>query len=227
MTGDSRKGHRQRLYGKVREKGLDSLHDYEVIELLLTLGTPRQDCKGRGKELLGKFGNLKGVMEASPEKLQEIKGIGPNNIIGLKLFQEISERYLKYRIQEQPYEFRSPQAVHDYLFQSMQKERLEVFKVLYLSSANNILDTRELFRGTTDQAVIYPREVVRAALDSNATRLIFAHNHPSGNPRPSEHDIDITKRLKEACDAVDIEVLDHIIIGSSRYYSFREHGLLG
>jgi DNA repair protein RadC len=220
-------GHRKRLIHKFLKTGLGSLNDYEVVELLLTLGTPRKDCKPQAKEAIKKFKSLRGVLEASLGELQKIKGIGPVNAFGIKLFQQVSERYLKERLIKKRLALKTPKAVFDYLYQSMQKEKEEVFKVFYLNSSNKLLDEKEIFRGTVDQAVIYPREVIKSALEKNATRLIFAHNHPSGNPKPSEHDIEITKRLKSSCDTVEIEILDHLIIGISQYFSFREHGLIG
>lgn len=220
-------GHRSRLRAKFLKTGIGSLHDYEVIELLLTLATPMKDCKPQAKAALEKFKTLKKVLEASTEDLIKIYGIGRKNVFGIKLFQAIAERYLKENIsKEELQSLKTPKSVYDYLFQSMQKEKKEIFKVLFLDSANKVIDISEIFRGTVDQAVIYPREVIKSALDNSATRLIFAHNHPSGNPKPSEHDIEITKKLKNSCDSVDIEILDHIIIGDGRYYSFRENGLL-
>jgi DNA repair protein RadC len=219
-------GHRQRLIKKFLDSGIKAFLDYEIVELLLVLGTPMKDCRQQAKDAIKRFGSFKGVLEASPEELQEIDGIGKTNYFGIKLFQEVAEAYLKDKAVGKKYEIKFPKAVYDYLSQSMLKEKKEVFKVLYLNSANKILGVENIFCGTVDQAVIYPRDVVKAALERNSTRLIFAHNHPSGNPEPSEHDIEITRRLKTSCGAVDIEVLDHIIIGEENYYSFREHGII-
>lgn len=231
MENKSREGHRKRLRGKFIKSGLNAFHDYEIIELLLTLGTFRKDCKQQAKAAIKKFKGLKGVLNASPDELQEIKGIGPVNAFGIKLFQAVAERYLKERIIKQKIMLKSSQAVFDYLYQSMQKEKEEVFKVLYLNDANIVLDIDDLFRGTINQAVIYPREVIKSALAKRATRIILAHNHPSGNLKPSESDIEITKRLKKACAAVEIEILEHIIIGKDNFgkdafYSFRENSVI-
>lgn len=219
-------GHRKRLRNKFSEVGLEALHDYEVIELLLTLGTPRKDCKDQAKEAIKKFKNLQGVLDASLKELQEIKGIGQVNAFGIKLFQAISERYLKNKILGKEVVLKSPESVIDYLCQSMKKEKEEVLKILYLNNSNKILDVQELFRGTVNQAVIYPREVVKRALEKGATRIILAHNHPAGNPKPSEHDLEITFELKNACASVQIEILDHIIIGEKEHYSFHKNNQL-
>lgn len=219
-------GHRKRLRDKFLRAGIAALHDYEIVELLLTLGTPRKDCKDQAKEAIKKFGGLKGVLEASPQELRELKGIGPINAFGIKLFQAIAEQYLKEKVVKEKLILKSSKAAFDYLYQSMQKEKQEVFKVFYLTDSNKVLDIEELFRGTIDQTAIYPREVIKSALNKNATRLIFAHNHPSGNLNPSEHDIQLTKELEKACDSVDITLVDHIIIGEDEYYSFRANKFL-
>lgn len=219
-------GHRKRLRDKFLKVGIEALHDYEIIELLLTLGTPRTDCKQQAKAAIKKFKGLQSVLEASLDELQQIKGIGPVNAFGIKLFQAISERYLKGKIIRKKRTLKSTKEVFDYLYQSLQKEKEEVFKVLYLNNANKILGVEEISRGTIDQAVIYPRKVVKSALDRNATRLIFAHNHPSGNLNPSDQDIQITRKLKKACNSVEIDLLDHVIIGRKDYYSFRENDRL-
>ena len=218
-------GHRKRLRERFQKSGLAGFHDYEVVELLLTLGTPRSDCKGEAKEALKKFKSLKGVLEASPERLKEIKGLGPKNIFGLGLVREAATLYLKEKAKEKPLTA-SPRAVVDYLRQSMAGLRKEIFQVLYLNNANRVIESETLFTGTVDQAAVHPREVVASALRRNASRLIFAHNHTAGTLKPSREDIEITARLKEACATVGIEVLDHIIIGSGGYFSLKEHNLI-
>lgn len=231
INTQKREGHRKRLRDKFLKRGLEALHDYEIIELLLTLGTPRKDCKQQAKEAIKKFKGLRGVLEASIDYLQEIKGIGPINAFGIKLFQELAEKYLKEKVINQKLLLKSSKAVFDYLFQSMQKEKKEVFKIFYLNDANKVLDIDEINYGTTDQIVIYRREIIKSAFKKNATRIIIAHNHPSGSLKPSESDIEITKKMKKSCDSVDIEILDHIIIGKNElgkddYFSFRNNGLL-
>ncbi len=222
----SNAGHRKRLRDKFLKYGLKVFCDYEIVELLLTLGTPRKDCKQQAKEAVKKFKGLKGTMEASIQELQKIKDIGPLNAFGIKLFQEVAERYLKERVVGHQFKIDSAKVVFDYLCQSMQKEKKELFKVFFLNNVNKILEIEDIFCGTVDQTVIYPREIIKSALDKNATRLIFAHNHPSGNLKPSNYDIQVTRELKNACQAVQIELLDHIIIGGDGYYSFRANKLL-
>jgi DNA repair protein RadC len=217
-------GHRSRLREKFLRAGLAGFLDYEIVELLLTLGEPRKDRKAQAKAVMRKFKSLKGALEASDEELLEIKGLGPNNIFGLKLIKEMAGLYLKEKAKEKPLA-PSPRAVYDYLRQSMGGLKKEVFKIVFLNNANRIIEVEELFRGTVDQAAVHPREVIKAALKHNATRLILAHNHPAGSLRPSPEDIEITTKLKVASSAVGIEVLDHIVIGGGDYFSLKEHNL--
>ncbi|MCX7912848.1 MAG: DNA repair protein RadC [Dehalococcoidales bacterium] len=222
---DPRQGHRRRLREKFLRSGLSSFHDYEVVELLLSLGTPRRDCKAPAKEAIKKFGTLRGVLEATPEELQEIKGIGPHNAFGIRLVQEVAREYLRSKILEQPF-LHSSQEVFDYLYHAMRGLKKELFKVLYLNSQNQIIETADIAQGTVDSALVSPREVIEGAIRHKAAGLIFVHNHPSGNPEPSESDRELTRELVYAARLLHLRVLDHIIIGDNRYYSFAGEGLI-
>ena len=224
-TSKNNKGHRQRLREKFLKNGLDGFLDYEIIELLLTLGTPRKDCKQSAKDALKKFGSLKAVLEAEPTELKEIKGIGDNNVFGLKIAQSVSRRYLADRIIDQDF-IRSADEVIDYLKHNLRDKSREVFLVIYLNGRNQILKMEELFQGTLTTSAVYPREVVKRALVNDAAALVFVHNHPSGNPNPSKDDLTITKKLKEAAQAIDVSVHDHLIIAGNDVYSFADHGLI-
>ena len=224
-TSKDNKGHRQRLREKFLKNGLDGFLDYEIIELLLTLGTPRKDCKQSAKDALKKFGSLKAVLEAEPAELKEIKGIGDNNVFGLKIAQSVSRRYLADRIIDQDF-IRSADEVIDYLKHNLRDKSREVFLVIYLNGRNQILKMEELFQGTLTTSAVYPREVVKRALVNDAAALVFVHNHPSGNPNPSQDDLIITKKLKEAAQAIDVSVHDHLIIAGNDVYSFADHGLI-
>ena len=218
-------GHRKRLREKFIKSGLSGFADYEVVELLLSLGTPRKDCKPAAKEAIKRFKTLRGVLSASMEDLQQIKGIGPHSAFGIKLMQDVAREYLKEQIIDKPV-FQSSQEIFEYLYHSMRDLKKEVFKVLYLTSQNQIIDTDDLFKGTLDSAAVAPREIVEQALAHNAAALIFAHNHPSGNCEPSKSDKDITRDLVFAGGTVQIKILDHLIIGNNRYYSFAGEGLI-
>ena len=218
-------GHRKRLRERFIKSGLAGFADYEVVELLLSLGTPRKDCKPQAKEALKKFKTLRGVLSASMEELQQIKGIGPHTAFGIKLMQDVAREYLKEKIIDQP-AFQSSQEIFDYLYHSMRDLKNEVFKVLYLNSQNQIIDTADLFEGTVNSAAVAPRQIVEQALAHHAGALIFAHNHPSGNCEPSKSDKDITRDLVFAGGTVQIKILDHLIIGNNRYFSFAGEGLI-
>ncbi|MBI2287525.1 MAG: DNA repair protein RadC, partial [Chloroflexi bacterium] len=210
---DKSAGHRKRLREKFIKSGLNGFHDYEIIELLLSLGTPRKDCKQAAKEAIKKFKNLRGVLEAAPHELQQINGIGPHSAFGIKLVQEVAREFLKEKIIDKPV-YKSAQEIFDYLYHSLRDLKKEVFKVIYLNSQNQIIATDDLFEGTINSSAVSPREVVENALKNNAISLIFVHNHPSGNPEPSQSDRELTKDLVYAGSIMRIKVLDHIIIGN-------------
>jgi len=218
-------GHRQRLREKFLRGGLKGFLDYEIIELLLTLGTPRRDCKEQAKEAIREWRTLGGVIEAPDDELQKIRGIGPNNVFGIRLIQEVSRRYLKDKMMSKPF-CHSSKEVFDYLYHALRDVKREQFKVIFLDIKNQILEEKTLFEGTVDSSAVYPREVMKDALRYNATSLIFVHNHPSGDPDPSECDKDLTRDLVFAAQVMQVKVLDHIIIGSNRYFSFADQGLI-
>jgi len=205
--------------------GLQGFHDYEVVELLLTLGTPRSDCKQAAKDSLKKFGSLNAVLEADPKELQEINGIGPNNVFGLKLSQTVARRYLADRVIGKDI-VTSSDEVLDYLKHNLRDKKQEIFSVIYLNGRNEIIGMEELFHGSLTNSVVYPREVVKKVLKQNAAALIFVHNHPSGNLNPSEEDIKITKKLKDAVATIDVKVQDHLIIAVNNYYSFADNNII-
>jgi DNA repair protein RadC len=222
---DSHRGHRKRLRDKFLKSGLAGFHDYEIVELLLSLGTPRKDCKVPAKEAIKRFQTLRGVLEAPAEELQQIAGIGAHSAFGIKLVQEVAREFLKARILEKPF-YRSSQEVFDYLYHSMRGLKKEIFKVIYLNAQNQIIDTVDLAKGTVNSSTVSPREVVEGAVKVSSTALIFVHNHPSGNPEPSVNDKSLTRELVYAGKLLRLKVLDHIIIGDNCYFSFAGAGLI-
>ncbi|MBI2852223.1 MAG: DNA repair protein RadC [Chloroflexi bacterium] len=222
---NSSAGHRQRLREKFVKSGLAGFHDYEIVELLLSLGTPRRDCKQPAKEAIKRFKTLRGVLEAPSAELQEIAGVGPHNAFGIKLVQEVAREFLKEKILEKPV-YKSAQEIFDYLYHSMRDRRKELFKALYLNSQNQIIAADDLFEGTVNSSAVSPREIIESAIRNNAVSLIFAHNHPSGNPTPSQSDKELTRDLIFAAGIMRLKVLDHIIIGNDRYFSFAGEGLI-
>jgi len=225
VSGNSSPGHRWRLREKFLKGGLQGFLDFEIVEILLTLGTPRRDCKQQAKDAIRHFKGLRRVLEADEEELLEIPGIGHHNVFGLKLVQEVARRFLKEKMMSRPV-CHSSREVFDYLYHTLRDAKIEKFKVLFLDSKNTILEEKTFFEGTVDASAVYPREVIKAALRHDASSLIFVHNHPSGDPDPSESDREITKELVFATAIMQLKVLDHIIIGNNRYFSFADHGLV-
>jgi DNA repair protein RadC len=220
----SREGHRQRLRDKFMKSGLSGFH-YEIIELILTLGQPRKDCKQAAKEAIKRFKNLRGVLEAPAEELEKIPGIGPVNSFGMKFVREVSGEYLKQKALDK-HSLNSEKAVYDYLYQSMSGLQKEVFKVLFLNSQNELLETEDLSQGTVNASAVFAREVMASAIKHHATALIFVHNHPSGNVTPSQDDRAITRELVLASSVMNLKVLDHLIIGDNCHYSFAAQRLI-
>jgi DNA repair protein RadC len=224
-SGEIHRGHRKRLREKFLKSGLAGFHDYEIVELLLSLGTPRRDCKLAAKEAMKRFQTLRGVLEAPLEELQQIDGIGAHSAFGIKLVQEVAREFLKARILDKPF-YKSSQEVFDYLYHAMRGLKKEVFKVIYLNSQGQIIDTVDLSGGTVNASSVTPREVIEGAIRHNAVSLVFVHNHPSGHPAPSASDKDLTRELVYAGRIMQLKVLDHIIIGENRYFSFAGEGLI-
>ena len=216
-------GHRGRLRERFLSSGLDGFLDYEVIELLLTLATPRKDCKDAAKRALLKFKTLQGVFEAEPVHLLEVEGIGPKNMLGIKLIKAVAERFLAKKVMGRDAIANSGE-LFAYLNGAIRDRTRECFVAVFLDSKNRVLALETLFEGTVTASSVYPREVIRAALDHHAAALIFAHNHPSGEPRPSVEDYAITRQLVFAGRVMGITVHEHLIIGDSRYFSFADQG---
>lgn len=207
------------------QNGLQGFHDYEVLELLLSLNTPRKDCKDSAKDLLKRFKTLPAVLEADPDFLCEVRGVGPANSLGIKLIKAVADRYLETRILSRDV-VQNPQDLLVYLKQVIGYKTREVFAGIFLDARNRVLASEILFTGTLTTSSVYPREVILSALKHHAAAVIFAHNHPSGDVTPSKSDRDITKKLFFALKYVGIVVHEHMIIAGDGYYSFAAKGLI-
>lgn len=217
-------GHRKRLRERFLQSGLDGFLDYEIIEILLTLGTPRKDCKQPAKQAIKKFRGLTGTLDSSLVELQQIKGIGPSNAFGIKLFQAISERYNKEKVTPKIL-LDSPGLIFEYLRDKIGKEKKEHFTILCLDTRNNLI-VDEVSVGTLNASLVHPREVFKIAILNNSSHVVVAHNHPSGDSSPSKDDISTTKRLVESGKILGISVLDHIIITRNNFSSLNNLGYM-
>lgn len=202
------------------QSGFDGFLDYEVIELLLTLSTPRVDCKPIAKTLIKKFGSITAVLNASNDELEQINGIGPANSIGIRIFKSLLAIIANEKSDPKKI-LNNPRMVYEFLKEKIGKEKKEHFVILFLDTKNQLIYD-DVSVGIVDASIVHPREVFRKALLHNASRVVLAHNHPSGDPTPSDADIQTTKRLIEAGKILGITVSDHIIISSHDYRSLRE-----
>ncbi len=218
-------GHRQRLRERFLKSGLESFPDYEAVELLLTLAIPRRDVKGSAKLLIERFHTLRGVLDAPLEELREIPGLGEVAPVALRIIKEAANRYLQQKSQE-AFSLTNQQVLFDYCRSALGSHSDEVFKVFYLDSGYRILGDETLEEGTIDRATVYPRRVMDAAIRNRAAALLFAHNHPNGNVKPSEQDKTLTRALVLAAETLQIKVLDHVIVSKDDVFSFRKEGLL-
>ncbi|MCK4401502.1 DNA repair protein RadC [bacterium] len=218
--------HRQRIRQKYQKSGLNNWHDYEILELMLTYAIPRKDTKPVAKALLKKFKSIRNVLDAEIEELKKINGIGANAGMLINLLKDVVSLYLLESLLEQENVISSPKAVYNYLQASLRGAKDEIFKVIFLNTANRPVKAETIHVGTVNKAVVYPRKVVEYALKNKAVSVILAHNHPGGSLTASEEDKNITQVLIKALGTVDVNVLDHIIIGTEGYFSFKEHRLI-
>jgi DNA repair protein RadC len=210
---------------RLLKHGPQSLSDAELLAIFLRTGVSGRSAVDLARALLQRFQGLRGLFAADYRELRAIKGLGDAKIATLLATIELSKRYLREQL-EQRRAIRNPEDVYQLLAHSMRDLDHEVFTVFFLTSKNEILAIEELFRGTINTSAVHPREVVKRALQHGAAVLICAHNHPSGNPEPSPQDRMLTRELKEACRLMEIALLDHLVIGHNRYWSFAEHGEL-
>ena len=218
-------GHRQRLRERFLKGGSDALADYELLELLLFSALPRRDVKPLAKALLAEFGSLSAVVAAEPAHLAKIAAVGDSVVAILKVVDATSQRALRDAVIDRPL-LSSWQALLDYCKVSMQHIKTEQFRILFLDRKNVMIADETQQSGTVDHTPVYPREVVRRALDLGASALIMVHNHPSGDPTPSRADIETTERVVAAAKPLGIAVHDHIVIGRKGHASFKTLGLL-
>ena len=218
-------GHRDRLRQRFANDYGDGLPDYELLELILFQLIPRRDVKPLAKDLITKFGSFAEVLAAPVEQLSEFHGMGEISALALKSYHAAAKRMAQQQIMQKPI-FNNRQQVLEYCRVSMAYESKEQFRILFLNNKNILIADEVQQFGTVNHTPVYPREMVKRALELSATALILVHNHPSGDPSPSKDDIEMTKRLREAGKPVGIAIHDHLIVGKNGITSFHDEGLL-
>ncbi|WP_127901430.1 RadC family protein [Solirhodobacter olei] len=218
-------GHRSRLRARFMEGGAAAMPDYELLELVLFRAIPRQDVKPLARRLLDTFGDFNRVLTAPTHRLAEVQGAGSAVIQELKIVEAAAQRLARARVMHRPV-LSGWEALLDYCRTAMAHREVERFRVLYLDRKNILIADEEQARGTVDHVPVYPREVVKRALELNASALILVHNHPSGDPTPSEADIAMTLQIRDAAEALSLQLHDHLIIGKSREVSLRSDGYI-
>jgi len=220
---ESIKGHRERLRQRFAAHGFADFHDYEVLELLLTYAIPRVDVKPVAKRLLQIFGTLAGVFDASVAELSQTEGVGEKGAVFLTLIRQVEIRYLASDLPGKTV-FDRPEKVKAHLRMLVQGRGMECFGAVFTDQQHRHIATQILFEGTVDRTAIYPRNLVKRALELDAKGLILFHNHPGGTARASQEDIDLTRRMADACSALEIRILDHFLIAGVEVLSFKENG---
>ncbi len=222
---DHQHGHRERLRQRFLQAGGDALGDYELLELILFPALPRRDVKPLAKTLLARFGSFAEVIAAEPDALLAVQGVGESAVVALKAINHAAQRLLRSRVMNRPV-LSNWQALIDCCRATMAYEPVEQFRLLYLNKKNVLIADERQQRGTIDHTPVYPREVVKRALELGASALIMVHNHPSGDPAPSKADIEMTRELKSIAEELGIVVHDHLIVAREGNRSFKSMGLL-
>ncbi|MDH3968558.1 MAG: DNA repair protein RadC [Rhodospirillales bacterium] len=217
--------HRERLRQRILDKGAQSLADYEVIEYLLTSALPRRDVKPIAKQLIARFGSLAGVLAADARDLADIAYVKDSAVATFKIAHEAAKRMAREELADKPV-ISSWDQLLAYCRIALGREAVERFHLLFLDRKNRLIADEAQQRGTVDHTPVYPREVVKRALELGASALILVHNHPSGDPTPSAADIAMTREVREAAEKLGISVHDHVVIAKSGHASFRALGLL-
>jgi len=223
MANALTQGHRDRLRQRFAQAGFEGFHDYEVLELLLTYAIPRVDVKPIAKALLQGFGTLAGVFDAPVSEVKHIVGMGEKSAVFLTLVKQVEVRYLASELPGKSV-FDRPEKVKAHLRLLVQGRGMECFGAIFTDQQHRHMATQILFEGTVDRAVVYPRNLMKRALELDAKGMILFHNHPGGTKRASDADIQLTRRMQEACEPLDIKLLDHFLVAGTEVLSFKENG---
>lgn len=222
---DHKAGHRERLRARFLQSGPDVLPDYELLELMLFAAIPRRDVKPVAKALLKRFGSVAGVVTARPEQLMQVDGVKEAAAVALKAAEAVAVRMLRDQIIDRPV-ISSWDALIDYCTASMAYRDTEQFRILFLDRRNRLIADELQQKGTVDHTPVYPREVVKRALEVQASAIIMVHNHPSGDPTPSQADIHMTRAVRDAAQALGVVLHDHVIVGRGSHTSLKGQGFI-
>jgi DNA repair protein RadC len=218
-------GHRERLRARMLSAGAAALADHELIEMSLFLALPRRDTKQIARDLIARFGSYAGVFAAPVPQLLKVEGLGEAGVAALKIVHAAAQRLGQAEVMHRPV-LGNWDKLMAYLHAVLARERVEQFRLLFLDNKNRLLADEAQARGTVNHTPVYPREVVKRALELAASAIILVHNHPSGDPSPSRDDIEMTREIKAAAGTLGILLHDHIIVGNGAWLSFRKEGLL-
>ena len=221
----SAEGHRSRMRARLLTAGPDSIADHELLEMMLFLALPRRDTKAIARVLLSRFGSFANAVSAPVADLRGIDGLGDAGVAALKTIQAAALRLSRAEILNRPV-LNNWDKLMEYLNAALSREKVEQFRILFLDNKNRLLADEAQSRGTVNHTPVYPREVVKRALELHATALILVHNHPSGDPTPSPDDLAMTEQIRKAAAALSVVLHDHLIIGNGHWISFRSEGLL-
>ncbi|MFA7073863.1 MAG: DNA repair protein RadC [Endomicrobiaceae bacterium] len=229
-TNDRKKyiiGHRKRIKEKFVNSGFENWRDYEILEFALTFALPRKDTKETAKKLIEKFGSLKELLNADYKDLinSKTEGLGEHSAVFISFLKSFSVKYSEFEIREKA-KLSSSKDVISFLKSVIGSSKKENFYAIFLNAANKILDYKIVSKGIVNKSAVYPREIAKMALDSNATSVIISHNHPGGTCKPSQNDIIATEAVLKALKTIDIFLLDHVIVTDKDYYSFKDNGLI-
>jgi DNA repair protein RadC len=221
----SAEGHRARMRARLLQAGPDSVADHELLEMVLFLALPRRDTKPIARALLTRFGSFANAVSAPLPDLRGIEGLGDAGLAALKTIQAAALRLVRSEVLNLPV-LNNWDRLMEYLQAAIGRERVEQFRILFLDNRNRLLADEAQARGTVNHTPVYPREVVKRALELHATALILVHNHPSGDPSPSREDVEMTRLIGQAASALSVTLHDHVIVGNGRWFSFRREGML-
>jgi DNA repair protein RadC len=218
-------GHRSRLRQRLLDVGSEAIADYELLEMLLYAASARSDTKPLAKALIAHFGSFAEVVSAPSERLKEVEGVGEATIASIKVVEAAAQRLIRHQAAQMPV-LNSWQKLLDYCRLKMGALAIEEFRVLFLNHKNMLIADEAQHQGTVNHTTAYPREVVKRALELGASAIIIAHNHPSGDPTPSQADIDMTEAIHKAAKTMGIQLHDHLIIAKDKHFSFKSHEFL-